>query len=776
MNVLQCIKAVLARTAIGVMALIAAGSIQAKAVKVEHVEAEILMRDQVAVAGSNTWAALRLRHDPHWHTYWRNPGDSGLPTQLTWQLPAGWKASELQWPAPKPIPIGPMVNYGYEDEVLLPVALSVPAAARGDVTLKVMASWLMCKDVCIPGEAEFEVKLSVGTSLQPGPQASKVDQALAALPKPFDRARVQVFRDKNQLVWLFDKAAPAAGQRLLVLPHQERLVEHAGSQTVHAQDGRWAVRTPLSEDAIDGPGVKPQLYRALLLTDGEPARELEAAWLAKPVVIDAWPVIATVNPTPGASAQSAPVSQTTAAGNAGSGGLLQAAKGPDGAESRDSASQTFGGDNEGSMPAVSATTLGWALVLAVISGALLNLMPCVFPVVGLKIMAFVQQRDQRPMLHAAAYTLGVLLCFWGLAGAMIVLRSAGESVGWGFQLQSPAFVAFLFALFVLVALNLSGVFEIGLSVSAAAGQADRHHGVMGSLASGALASLVATPCFAPFMGVALGYTLVASPLESFAVFSALALGMASPYLILAAVPGLLKRLPKPGAWMATFRQVLAFPMFATCFWLAWVYGKLAGLDAMTRLLMASVLLALAAWLYGRFLQLREDKRWVAVPALLAVGLAAWLGWPSEPEYPTQSAGSGTSEAMAAGAASDGAASRKPAKAWQPWSESEVAALQAQGKAVFVDFTAAWCVSCQVNKAMVLDRADVVGVFEQRGVARLQADWTHRDAAITKALASFGRNGVPLYLVYPAGGGKPKVLPELLTKAMVVEALEAATRK
>lgn len=392
--------------------------------------------------------------------------------------------------------------------------------------------------------------------------------------------------------------------------------------------------------------------------------------------------------------------------------------------------------------------------------------------IGLKVLGFARNdgvADAASRLGALAFAAGVIVSFWALAALLLLLRAGGEAAGWGFQLQSPAFVAAMAMLFVAIGLNFSGVYEIGAAMTrlGALDAGRRPHPLLGSFGSGVLAVLVATPCTAPFMGSAMGFTLASSAGEAMLVFTAIALGMAAPYVLLGFFPQALRFLPRPGRWMETFRQVLAFPMYATAAWLAWVLGQQAGIDAVFALAIGAVLLALAAWLYGRFVQqgtpaVRPAVRpFAAALAVLALALGVWTAWPTDAPQALVASVPGSARAgSAAPSASD----------WEPWSEARVREARAASRPVFVDFTAAWCVSCQANKRLVLERDAIVAQMAKLGVLRLRADWTSRDPRITEALARFGRNGVPLYLVYRPDEREPRVLPELLTPGIVREAL------
>jgi thiol:disulfide interchange protein len=406
-----------------------------------------------------------------------------------------------------------------------------------------------------------------------------------------------------------------------------------------------------------------------------------------------------------------------------------------------------------------------AIVSALIGGLILNLMPCVFPVLGLKVLGFASQAgvDKRQRIKAALlFSLGVIGSFLTLAFLMTLLQQGGEAVGWGFQLQSPWFVVAMAWLFTLIGLNLSGLFEIGLAftrVNNLVSPSTPSSSVGSELGSGVLAVMVATPCTAPFMGAALGATLSQGPVEKFAVFAALGVGMALPYVLLTLLPQLSRWLPRPGAWMETFKQCLAFPMFATVAWLVWVLGQQLDLDAVFATLLSIVVLSLAAWLYGRWQRQALVSGSTSIKAwalLMSMGLALFCAVALIQVNPTSQSTSVKAQ-------------------WEPWSANAVRNALAQKRPVFVDFTAAWCVSCQVNKKAVLETEASLKFFAEKNVLLLKADWTKRDPDITAELARYGRNGVPLYQVWLPSSGQgapaPQLLPELLTRNIVETAFK-----
>ncbi|MEI8304157.1 MAG: thioredoxin family protein [Burkholderiales bacterium] len=735
----------------------------AQGTRVEAVEVALVARDAAVVPGRPLQVALRIRHDPHWHSYWRNPGDSGLPTRLDWRLPAGWQAGEIRWPAPQRVLIGPLANHVYEDEVLLPVILAVPAQAAGTVTLQVQAQWLMCRDVCIPGEASLSLSLPVQAAGEPPASAQRaaIDATLAGLPTAPLPAQALAAQGRLSL-----RFASAAGlSRAEFFPYEEGRLQAAAPQRLsRLPDGSHRLDIPLAEPA---PGealalsATPRALGVIRLDDR--VSEVLAVAAAGPMPAGE-PVSEAVGrqllPAGGRAAVSGALS-----GPAGSGSLPGPAA-------------------PGALPTAPPGSLWLALLFGALGGLILNLMPCVFPVVGLKVMGFVGHGPAQARRAAIAFAVGVLASFLGLAGLLLALRAAGEAVGWGFQLQSPMFVALLGLLFVAIALNFAGLFEVGMSLTRLGGveaaitagsPARPGGGLPGAFGSGVLAVLVATPCTAPFMGSALGFTLGEPAPVVLAVFAAIAAGMALPYLVLGFAPALIARLPRPGRWMESLRQFMAFPMLASAAWLAWVLGQQAGIDAVFGLAIGAVLLALAGWILGRFVQPAVGGG-RPLAAALALGLAlvgVWVALQPLPVSPS-AAGAGTAASGAAAAVTADAASATPGAApateWQPWSEARVAQAVAQGQPVFIDFTAAWCVSCQANKRLALERDAVREAFARAGVLRLRADWTRQDPAITAALARHGRNGVPLYLLHRPGQAQPLVLPEILTPGLLLEAL------
>ncbi len=699
-----------------------------KVVKTPHVEAALIARHQSFVPGQPIALALRLKIIDHWHTYWRNPGDSGLPTKLKWTLPTGYEASEIQWPYPKKLPLGPLMNYGYEGEALHLVTIKTPANIKpGEIaTFTVKADWLVCADVCIPeeGALTFSLPAVASAPLPDARWAKAFNVAEAALPTTV-LGNVSAKIDGLTLRLTAKTDAAANISDITFYPHRDDVVANAAKQTLTKTADGFQLDVTLAEPFNKEKADEVKTLDGILVANN-------AAWTA-PINAKAVTIVAPV--TYAASI----VSNT----NSNIGGQLQAKM------------------SETATPALSFLA---AIVFAFLGGLVLNLMPCVFPVLGIKIMGFVENAHGNARLlrrQGIAFFAGVMMSFLLLAGLMLALRAAGQSIGWGFQLQEPLFVAALAVLFFAMALNLSGVFEIGTSLQSAAGNAElkaQKNPLGGAFASGVLATVVATPCMAPGLGASVGFTLSQSAPVAMLVFMAIALGLALPVVLLAYFPALLRFLPKPGAWMETFKQFMAFPLYATVVWLAWVLGSQTGNDGVMQLLVGLTLIALAAWIYGRWQVAKPVVATLAGAVVASVGIAAaWAG--ATTVLPAESSSANVTNISADG--------------WTPYSAEKIAQLRGEGKAVFVDFTATWCITCQVNKRVALNQESVVKKMAESNVVRMKADWTRKDEAITKALAAFGRNGVPLYVLYPVKG-EATILPEVLTPSIVIATVDKVT--
>lgn len=708
------IRALLLSLAFATLTPAASAALTSNTVTTPQVRAELVAHapDGIA-AGKTVWLGLKLTHQPHWHTYWKNPGDSGLPTTLAWTLPSGVAAGEIDWPAPRRLPIGPLMNHGYEDTVVLPVPVTIaPQFTARQLDVQLQADWLVCKEVCIPETGRFSLSLPTQASVVS--HAGEFEAALAARPQQLAGVTATAFPageggPAGSLVLQID-GLPAGlrGRDADVFSELAGVVEHAARVQQQWQGPRYEARLVLSSQRSESPQLLPAV---LVFGKGQPAVRVEAA------VQGNWPAAT-------AAAEVAPAAQAAPGANASS---------------------------------ATAPAWGMALLLALLGGALLNLMPCVFPILSLKVMGFAKHAGEHRKLWSGglAYTAGVVVSFVALAAALLALRAAGEQLGWGFQLQSPGFVAALALLFTLIGLNLAGVFEFSTLLPNSLATLRARHPVVDSFLTGVLAVGVASPCTAPFMGVALGVALSMPAWQALAVFAALGLGMALPYLLVTLLPRVAGWLPRPGAWMVHFKVAMAFPMFGTVVWLLWVLGQQTSLDAAAAWLGALVVLAFLAWVLGSAGFGRTGRLgWGAIAAAL---LVLTLGW-AVPQLQNRAVAAPIGAAPEAG------------ERWQPWSPQKVTELGAQGRPVFVDFTAAWCVTCQFNKRTTLADAAVLADFERRGVVLLRADWTARDATIAAELQRLGRSGVPVYALYAPGTNTPRLLSEILSVDEVRSAL------
>jgi thiol:disulfide interchange protein len=672
-------------------------------VTTDQVRAELLAWAPDGVGpGKQVWLGLQLDHQPEWHTYWKNSGDSGLPTVLEWKLPAGIDAGEIAWPTPKKIPIGTLANYGYEKTVLLPVPVTVaPSFSGSQLDVKLKASWLVCRKECIPQEGEFSLTIPVRSSL--GASGKIFQDTFAATPKTLPGSGSQVAVE-GQAIKVSLAGLPAAlqGKTLAFFPETGGVIEPAGKWQQAWQGAVWTAQVPLSGQRTESPTAMP-----VVVAFNDAAYRVEAP------VKGEWPKVA-------AAATLPPALEAALKANASSGAApIQ---------------------NNSSSIGLFAALLG-----ALLGGLILNLMPCVFPVLAIKVVGFVHVKDRATRVSTGlAYTAGVVVSFLALGAVLLGLRAAGEQLGWGFQLQSPAVVAALAALFTLMGLNMAGLFEFGSFVPGRVAGAQAKNPTINAFLSGVLATAIASPCTAPFMGASLGYAIGLPAVEALAVFAAIGIGMALPYLAASVIPAVANVLPRPGAWMVTFRQLMAFPMFATVAWLVWVIGQQSGIDGAGALLGLLVLMALAIWAVG------QSGRARMVLATLSVGLLAIALWSLGPNVVKLQ---------------DAPSSAQSVNGWQGWEPGRVDQLTAQGQSVFVDFTAAWCVTCQYNKKTTLANADVLADMATKKVALLRADWTRRDPAVTAALAQLGRNGVPVYVIYKPGRA-PVVLSEILSVSEV----------
>jgi thiol:disulfide interchange protein len=664
-------------------------------VRASHLTVELVTETTSIAPNHDFLAGLHFVLDPGWHIYWINAGDAGEPPRVDWQLPSGITAGAPQFPAPERLPLGPLMDFGYQHEVLLPIPMRADASLHPgtNAILRGQLHFLVCSDVCIPGKAELEQTVPVAA--QPGANNPSAEPLFIAAERTLPRSlpegvSVQVQQTKTAFVIRLTGKSVANAE---FYPYDQDLIANAAPQPVEATEDGVQITVEKAKDLQQVPAT---LHGLLKFPDGTSYQ------FTSPI-------------TTGYIAEhSAPVKRTSGPG------LLR------------------------------------VLGLAFLGGLILNLMPCVFPVLFIKGLALVQSSGherQRMRAHGAMYALGILVSFWAIVALLLLLRAGGHHLGWGFQFQSPYFVACMALLFFFLGLSLAGQFEIGLSITSVGGELAQRGGYSGSFFTGVLATVVATPCTAPFMGAAIGFALSQSALITFAVFTLLALGLAAPYVLLTLQPAWIRLLPKPGAWMEYLKQAVSIPIFLAVIWMVWVFAQVAGSNGVAALLAGMLLTAIAGWVLGRW----PAKGFSTVAAIVLLAAAIALPCFAAQALPARGTMSETSAQTTA---------------WQPFSPGRLAALRAQGKPVFVDFSAAWCLSCQVNERVVLDRPDVEEAFRKSGVVMLRADWTNHDDTITAALTQLGRSGVPTYALYSGGPqSAPTLLPEVLTTGIVMDALK-----
>jgi thiol:disulfide interchange protein/DsbC/DsbD-like thiol-disulfide interchange protein len=711
-----------------------------------HVHVQLVVPDAGLKPGAAAKAGLYFKLEPGWHVYWLNAGDAGEPPHMKWTLPAGVTAGPLQFPAPKRLPLGPLMDFGYEDEVLFPFTLNVAQTANpGWALLHAKVDWLVCQDRCIPGKAELEATRGILTAhgkTTSVPEDKDIYQRLSGrLPRSLPTGVMASFQPSSTGFRLVVDTGRKETQAAFFPADADTLENPAPQMVEVAQTG---LVLDLKKDA--SLKADPAELKGVLELSGGRAYEIDAK-VGVPVVETsgqkAPDSAVAVGSTKQAAAGKVPSSPSPVAS-------LQTA--PADAFSNPPPAALLTPNSAASSP-FSAAALLRAVALAFLGGLLLNLMPCVFPVLFLKGLALVNSGNEergRLRVHGLVYAAGILASFWALVALLLGLRAAGATLGWGFQFQSPVFLELMAGLLFFLGLSLAGQFEIGLTLTSAGGSLAEKQGLTGSFFTGVLAVVVATPCTAPFMGAALGYALAQSALVTFAVFTALALGLAAPYVALTLQPAWTGVLPRPGVWMEVMKQAIAVPIFATVIWLAWVLARAYGADLLMALLGSFLLLAVAGWFLGRW----PARRWasavagVVVLAVVAVGVIA-------PKRFASTAVSAVSETQTG---------------WQPWSAQAVKGYQAQGRPVLVDFTASWCLSCQVNERVALTQPSVEKALQDGNVALLKADWTRGDDSITQTLAALGRSGVPAYALYVPGQSTPELLPEVLTPGIVIDAV------
>jgi thiol:disulfide interchange protein len=659
------------------------------------VHARLIAETSEVAPGATVVVALEQDIRSGWHTYWQNPGDAGAATEIAWTLPPGWHAGEIAWPYPKELPVGPLMDYGYEGKPWLLVNLTAPSDAKPGQTvmLKAAVNWLVCKEVCIPEDTTLSLPLTISATPAAAYATIAAQFAAAHAKLPVSSPWPARFHlgDTLDLYLQAPQLAAVKFTSFHFFPFEQDVLKGIAPQKLGLAGEGIVVRL------ARGKQMARRLGGVLVLTSTDGS--------VQAITLDAPP---------------------------------------------------------GSVPQVSFDTeetlsLPLALLFAVLGGLILNLMPCVLPILAMKALAVASKAGRAP--HEAAqeglsYGAGAVLSFVALGGSVVLLRASGEAIGWGFQLQEPAAVAGFALLIFAVGLNLSGVFEFG---GVTAGDAlTRKGGIWGAFFTGVLAVAVAAPCTAPFMAAALGFALAQNTATALGVFLALGVGFAAPFVAIGLVPGLSRLLPKPGAWMLAFKQALAFPMYGAAAWLVWVLAQEAGPQGVIAILAGMVVLAFAAWAWGA--SRNANARWRIAGAVFAIAgaLAALFSLTlvgSQPGTAAQTAATGSIPS-------------------QPYSDAKLGELRAQQRPVFVDATAAWCITCLVNEKVAFDNARVQQIFAAKHIAFLVADWTNRNPAITALLQAHGRSGVPLYLYYAPGASEAKVLPQILTEDEVADAIGA----
>ncbi len=680
-----------------------------------RVEVSLLAEKSAAALGATMTVAVREKLEPGWHTYWINPGDSGEPTSIEWTLPSGFSAGPILWPLPHVIAVGPLAEYGYSDEVLLLTEIKVPEKIEGgSVTLAAKVSYLVCKEICIPEEAHVQLTLPVDAKGPAAPSAfaGQIEKARSALPTPLPGAASYA-------------ANPAKGALRLTVSADESLFKGV-------KDARFF---PLVWGPVSNPAAQP-----MKIAGGQLTLDMKQGDTKE-----------TPNKLDGLLVLTGPRGERT-------GYTLSASRGPDtaaaGALFDHAAGSGVGSGVIGSAAAPGGLSgAGLAVVFAFLGGAILNLMPCVFPILALKALAFAKKAEHGHWQQGVAYLGGVLISFGVFAALIAAFREGSAALGWGFQFQSPAFVLALAILFFVMGLSLSGAVSFGAGLMSIGDSLSRRPGNAGYFFTGVLAAVAATPCTAPFMGAAIGYAMTQPSYILAAVMLGLGLGFAAPVVILSVSPALQHVLPKPGRWMETLKQVLAFPLYATAAWLVWVLSIQAGSDGVMAAALGVVGIAFAAWLAHKTALSSLPLKLIA-PVLAVATLAVTLPMAETAETVTAVPGAESS-----------------VLAEEPFTKARLDELKSQGRPVFINLTAAWCITCKVNERVALKSASVSRAFRSAGITYLKGDWTRANPEITELLARFGRAGVPLYLFYPGYGEEPRVLPQLLTAGLVIDEIK-----
>lgn len=660
----------------------------------KNVEVSIISQKDSVASGQSFYIGLKQKMAPNWHTYWRNPGDVGDATRIEWQAPKGVEFGKIQWASPQKLPYASFINYGYGDEVILPIEVKIAQGLSGPQNIIANINWLECNDVCVPGEAKINFTINVGAD-KDGAQKSEIDNALSKLPKPLN-GKATFNKAKDTIFFGFLPNEKLEPKTAYFYPYEldgGALIDHAKPQILQFGDKGFSLEIPVS----------------LSLPEKLP------------------------NPI---------------------GGVLEIQNGNETQYYEISANQdtqkTAGTYGKQPAPPLDIKKALGAIGFAILGGIILNFMPCVFPVLAMKILGLTKiahGHEREAKQYGNFYALGILTTFTILGGLLFVLKELGSAIGWGFQLQDPSFLLFMIAVLIGLGLNLLGLFEIGTSLQSVGSGLASQSGNRGAFFSGALAVMVASPCTAPFMGSALGFAITQSPIIGLLVFLGLGFGMALPFLLLTYFPKLLSKMPKPGAWMDTLKKVLSIPMFLTAAWLIWVLSSVAH----SNLVIGAILTVLIAFaVYISFVNNKKFAQYAAVFLVFLIGLAM-INVRLNIDSPKQ-ANSGIHNGAI------------------EWSDENVQTELSNGKKVFVNFTADWCITCKVNENAVFKNPKVIKAMKDANITYVVADWTKKDEKIARALSSHGRVGVPLYLIYDKAGQEPRMLPQILTPQIVIDAL------
>ena len=699
------------------------------------ISAELISEIDSIQPGKPFWVAVRLKMQDSWHSYWKNPGEVGMPTSIEWNLPEGYSVSPILWPTPERFSVESIVGYGYENQAILLAEITPPNHQNASTSLiGASIQWLACSNTtCQPGTSDIALSLPVNIS-SPHPNeigVSLIKEAKRNLPAE-SWGELSASR-KHNLVEIILNTSELQALPLMAIffPENPNLIDSQIEATItHTDKNTYIIALKENELAEE----KPTEIKGILVL-----KEKETMEIVKALDINI------------------PLS------NSSKDGLLSMNDVP---QKNDNSSEEL---------KTSPFTEGFFfyLITGFIGGIILNLMPCVLPVISLKIMNFVKlagEEKSKILLHGIAFSLGVLVSFWFLAGVLILLQTYGHSVGWGFQLQQPFVIALLTIVILVFGLSMFGVFEFGTSFAAWAGQ--KTHSVqqkdressLSSFMGGVLATAMATPCTGPFLGPAVGFAATQAPIFALLIFTSLGLGMASPYLLLSAFPNMLRFLPKPGKWMVTFREITGFIMLTVVLWLLWVFAAQTDSIALFLLMATLLVFALGCWIYGKWATPYKSKRVRILGTIVALACFIFGGnlayqAVSKPILTLEDVQPLSLENL------------QPTKAWTQFEPSKIAELQAKGVPVFVDFTAKWCLICQANH-LVLSVDKVDAKLQELGVVKMKADWTKHDPVITEELKKYGRNGVPLYLLFSGNPDEPpQVLPQVLTPDTILEYLD-----